>query len=335
MHVSIQNYLNILGDRHLSQHTLKAVRCDLNGFVAWWERCYQRNFDPAYLRGSDLQTWRISRQKEAGLAPATINRALVSLRGYCSWTTKLGLCVDNVAVGIKPVLTSPLAPRSLSISAIDALLRASRGTKNKTLRLRDEALLALLIYAGLRVQEACDVQVRDLDLAGGMLIVRSGKAGKARRVPLHPDAGRLLKRYLDTLRCTVALPSIGSQTEQEQLLVRVCAKRTGRPTQPGLNQRDAQRILHRLGQVAARQLRAEAAQANDLARAEVLQLLAQQVAQVTPHLLRHSLAKRMLESGATLPEIQRVLGHTRLETTARYLTPTEADLRAALERAGV
>ena len=60
--------------------------------------------------------------------------------------------------------------------------RAAHSEQNAVLRARDEALLALLIYAGLRVQEVCDMQLRDLDLEGGTLTVRSGKAGKARRV---------------------------------------------------------------------------------------------------------------------------------------------------------
>ncbi len=56
---------------------------------------------------------------------------------------------------------------------------------------------------------------------------------------------------------------------------------------------------------------------------------------VTPHMLRHSLARRMLERGAQLPEVQRVLGHSRLSTTGIYLTPSEEDLRVAIGRAGI
>jgi site-specific recombinase XerD len=56
---------------------------------------------------------------------------------------------------------------------------------------------------------------------------------------------------------------------------------------------------------------------------------------VTPHMLRLSLARRMLELRAQLPEVQRVLGHSRLSTTGVYLTPSEEDLRSALGRAGL
>ena len=93
---------------------------------------------------------------------------------------------------------------------MDALLRVAQTEQHPQLRMRNEALLALLIYAGLRVQEVCDLQLRDLDLGGRTITVRSGKAGNARRVPVHPDAERLLRRYLERVRCPKGLPAIGS-----------------------------------------------------------------------------------------------------------------------------
>ncbi len=63
--------------------------------------------------------------------------------------------------------------------------------------------------------------------------------------------------------------------------------------------------------------------------------MAGQLDAVSPHLLRHSLARRLLKNGAQLPEVQRMLGHSRLSTTGIYLTPSEDDLRAAVERAGL
>jgi site-specific recombinase XerD len=335
MDSSIEQYLEFLRTKRRTPATLKVIQHDLTHFVLWWEGNWRRTFDPALLRHEDLHDWRTVRQSDDGAAPATINRGLASLRGYCRWALARHLLVENPATEVKDVPTEPLAPRSLPHEAIDALLRVVRAEQNAILRTRDEALLALLIYAGLRVQEACDLQLRDLDVGSGTITVRSGKAGKARRIPLHPDAERLLRRYLERVRCREGLPTIGSDRERELLLVGIAITKKGQPTKVGITQRVAQRKVQQLGQRAAQQLRAEAKLEHDIKRSEYLQDLARRLETVTPHILRHSLARRMLERGAQLPEVQRVLGHSRLSTTGIYLTPSEEDVRLAIGRAGV
>ena len=335
MHPSIEQYLESLHTKRRAPATLKVIRHDLAHFVAWWQSHRRRTFDPALLRHEDLRDWRVARQRDDGAAPATINRGLASLRGYCRWALAGHLLLENPATEVRDVPTEPLAPRSLPVEAIDALLRAAHAEQNAILRVRDEALLALLVYAGLRVQEACDLQLRDLDLGSGTITVRSGKAGKARRLPLHPDAERLLRRYLERVRCPDGMPALGSDQERERLLVGIAVTTKGQPTKVGITQRVAQRTVQELGQRAARQLRAEIQRERDITRSQSLQDLARRLETVTPHMLRHSLARRMLERGAQLPEVQRVLGHSRLSTTGVYLTPSEEDLRLALGRAGL
>lgn len=168
------------------------------------------------------------------------------------------LLTENPASDLEDVPIDPLAPRSLPTEAVDALLGPARAEKHILLRMRNEVLLALLIYTGLRVQEACDLQLRDLDLGGRTITVRSGKAGKARRVPLHPDAERLLRRYLNVVRCPEGAPTIGSDQERERLLVGIAMTTKGQPTRVGITQRVAQRVVQQLGQSAAQQLRMEA-----------------------------------------------------------------------------
>jgi site-specific recombinase XerD len=331
MHPSIEQYLTVLHTRRRAPATLKVVRQDLTHFVRWWEQTRRR----ALLRHEDLRDWQVVRQRDDGAAPATINRGLASLRGYCQWATMGHLLTENPAVGLQDVPADPLAPCSLPAQAIDTLLRIARAEQHILLRTRNEALLALLIYVGLRVQEVCDLQLRDLDLGGGTVTVRSGKAGKARRVPLHPDAQRLLRRYLEIVRCPDGTPAIGSDQEREKFLVGIEMTAKGQPSRPGITQRLIQRTVQRLGQQAARQLQAEGQRERDIQRRTELEHLARRLESVTPHMLRHSLARRMLSRGAQLPEVQRVLGHSRLPTTGIYLTPSEEDVRSALDRAGI
>jgi site-specific recombinase XerD len=111
-------------------------------------------------------------------APATVNPALVTLRAYGDWAWHAALISENAVEEIKALPTSQPVPKMLPAEAIDAILRAVRSEKDEGIRLRDKGLQALLIYAGLRAQEACDMQLRDLGLDGGIVTVRHGKVGR-------------------------------------------------------------------------------------------------------------------------------------------------------------
>src|SRR4051794_38689188 len=126
MHQSIGDYFTYLTGKGRSPLTVKAARGDLTGFVTWWEGWRARPFDPALLREGDLHTWRLTRQKDDAAAPTTINRALVTIRAYCTWAKRGGLITENPAEEIKAIPTAHPAPKSLPAEAVDAILRAAR-----------------------------------------------------------------------------------------------------------------------------------------------------------------------------------------------------------------
>jgi site-specific recombinase XerD len=335
MSTEIDEYLAYLQAQGRTPATLRATRSDLSGFHRWWEQTFRRPFTASQLVARDIRRWQRERQQQDGVKPSTINRALSSLRGFCRWAVTQGLCVDNPVKGISEVLATDLAPQGLTDRAIDALLRTAGNEPDLTLRRRDEAALSLLIYAGLRIQEVCQVQLRDMDLDAGTITVRRGKGGRARRLPLHSEAQALLQRYLTETRCPDGWPAIGSEAEREPLLLGKQMTMKGQPWLPGIQPQTIRKRLKQLGQEAARQLQMEAKQIPDLGRAQELRQMAREVVHVSPHQLRHSLARRLLRQGATLPEVQHVLGHSRLSTTGIYLVPHEGDLRGAIERAGI
>jgi site-specific recombinase XerD len=335
MNIWLVSYLEQLKIEGKSVATIRAVKADLRGLQSWWESSHQRGFDIGRLTQRDVRRWVRHRQQIDAARPSTINRGLSSLRTYSRWAVNKGLLVENPTTDVTEVATAQVAPAGLSTIAIDELLRSAALTNDAIQRRRDEACLALLIYGGLRIQECCDVQVRDLDLAGRNVVVRSGKGGKHRRVPLSRDAHPLLKRYLIEARFPAGLPAIGDSAEQEPLLIGRRMTVSGQPWLPGVQPQSMRKSLKELGQLAAQHLQTMSDQESDLKRAAELRQASQQVKSVTPHQLRHSLAWRMLKNGATLPEVQRILGHTRLTTTGMYLNPSTDDLRDAVEKGSI
>ncbi|NJN63612.1 MAG: tyrosine recombinase XerC [Acidobacteria bacterium] len=144
---------------------------------------------------------------------------------------------------------------------------------------RDRAILELLYGAGLRVAELVGLSIDDLHL-GDRTVRVVGKGDRERIVPFGRPTADALRAQL------VASSRLRIQTGDEALFLNARGRR--------LTDRSVRRILDRAVTRAA------------LHRG------------VHPHLLRHSFATHLLESGMDLRAIQELLGHARLATTQRY-----------------
>lgn len=156
--------------------------------------------------------------------------------------------------------------------------------------LRDRAVLETLYSSGLRVGELVRLDLTDVDLSQGLVLVRQGKGSKDRVVPLGRIAAILVSRYVGTAR--VPAPS------QARAL-----------------------FLNDHGQ----RLTDDAIRSGILAPALLRARIAKRV---TPHVLRHSCAVHLLENGASVRHVQALLGHAKLHTTQRYLVVVPIRLKA-------
>jgi integrase len=209
------------------------------------------------------------------------------------------------------------------------LFRVAHRQENVLRRRRAEAVLAILVYTGVRCQEACDLQLRDLDLPGGTLTIRRGKGGLPRRVPLHASAQRLLQLYLNEVRVRGKAPRVGDMAEREPLLMSLDHSAQKQGGVAGVSPRGAATLILQLGKRAANQFRGVAERTSDIGRGTGTTHPRRSPRRSCLHMLRHSLARRLLHRGAHHPEVQRILGHRRLSTTGRYLTkprPSPYDL---------
>lgn len=182
----------------------------------------------------------------------------------------------------------------LSVKQVHQLLAAPDTAT--PLGLRDRALLEVLYSTGLRVGELEQVFVTDVDCASHTLHIRHGKGGTERVVPLGRSAGQWVKRYLDEVR-----PALARHCPYERGLFLVL---TGRPL--------AQTQIREILRIYRRRCHLRKA--------------------VTPHALRHACATHLLQAGADIRLIQKLLGHARLDSTAIYTRVTPMDLKAIHKR---
>ncbi|ADI02793.1 tyrosine-type recombinase/integrase [Syntrophothermus lipocalidus] len=132
---------------------------------------------------------------DKGYKPATINRKIQSLRAFYGWLQEAGIVPDNPFRRTKAVPAQELAPRWLTRPEQAALMRAVRAKG----RLRDEAMIALMLFAGLKVGELVALEREDVVVRerSGKVVVRQGKGNKRREVPLNATARDILRRWLE------------------------------------------------------------------------------------------------------------------------------------------
>jgi len=329
MTLLITTFIDHLHDSGTTPATLKALRCDLHTLVRWYDEAHHgRTLRLADITPRDVQHWMAHSQTGKDVAPATANRRKNSLRRLCAWAIAAGDLVTDPTRDVKDLPSGTSSPRSVSDAAIDRVLHAARQTENPEQALRDEAMLSVLAYCGLRVEELCQLLLSDYNPVTRKIFVRLGKGGKSRAVFLRREAQPVVERYLRQVRCPGGYPT-GKDAEEPLWMHR--ANGTGRPWAVGIQQRAVQERVRYLASQEASHLRADAALSRRDDQRVALERLAAELDIITPHTFRHSLARRLLKADADLAEIQAVLGHSNLRVTSIYLTPSEQDIEQSLE----
>ncbi|ACX53255.1 integrase family protein (plasmid) [Ammonifex degensii KC4] len=270
--------------RGLSPSSVRAYLGVVRRFVAWWEGTSGEAFDPRAVTPLDVADYR-RYLRGRGLKPATVNFNLEAVKSFFRWLKEERALPDNPAEGVKKVPEVKPSPRWLTRREVGLLARAVQryGT------VKDRALFALLLHAGLRVSEAVSLRLEDVVVRerSGFVRVRYGKGGKYREVPLNVTVRRVLKEYL------AELPPQG-----------------GGWLFPGkkgpMTPRAVQKRLKFFGRIAG--------------------------VEVTPHKLRHTFCKWLIDAGESLDKVALLAGHARLDTTAVYTRPGRTDLERAVEK---
>jgi len=216
------------------------------------------------------------------VAKSSMGRKLSTLRGFFTYMRQKKRVVGDPLAGLKNPKAEKRHPKALNVDEAVALVTPGPGSPagdGSREACRDLALAELLYGSGLRVSEAVNLDLDDCDLSQGIVRV-FGKGSKERLAPLSDAARERLREY--ALRRGEFSPA----PKEQAFFLGARGRR--------LDRRQAARIIEALGQAAGLAKHAH------------------------PHMLRHSFATHLLESGADMRSVQELLGHARLSTTQRY-----------------
>jgi len=291
---------HLRSEKRASPHTLRAYLHDVGELGAFVQRLVGRAVTLADLDAIACRSYLASLHGRNDAV--TIGRKLSSLRAFFRFLVRRRLVPHSPVAALRAPKRARRLPSFLGKDDVSRLLDGappSPEPADEALRLRDEALLEVIYGAGLRVSEACNLDVDDItsDAARTEVKVRQGKGRKDRVVPVGSKATRAVEAYLSTRAAWLAKAAGG---EARALFITPRGRR--------LDPRSVRRLL---------------------AKREV----ATGVRQVSPHALRHSFATHLLGEGADLRAIQEMLGHASLQTTQRYAHVNIDHLMAVYDKA--
>jgi len=176
-------------EKGLAANSVESYANDLSRLQTWAEKS---KLEIAALQRQDLREWLID-LAAVGLAETSKRRLLSSVRGFYKFLMFEGHIKANPADDLISPAKNEYLPRFLNREEIETLLATP--DVSTEIGLRDRAILELMYASGLRVTEAANVRIRDIDIDAGILTT-TGKGSKTRRVPVGASAVEWIKSYL-------------------------------------------------------------------------------------------------------------------------------------------
>jgi integron integrase len=276
-------------------------------YVQWIVRYVRWNGlrHPAALGGVEVRDFLTYLARERHVAASTQNQALAALQFL--YREVLEQPLGEVS-GLAPARRPTPLPNVLSREAVQRVLACLTGVP---------LLMAQLLYgSGLRLQECCQLRVKDLDFDRGELRVRRGKGGRDRVTVLPGAVGAPLRAHLAQVRTVMARRAArgGGFVELPGALDRKIPSASQQwgwcwvfpAAREYWHAESLSRRTHHVHPTVAQRAVAEAGRRSGVGQ------------RVGCHTFRHSFATHLLESGADIRTVQELLGHKDVKTTMLY-----------------
>lgn len=304
MNTYLQKFEEWLRNEDKSVKTVSTYLSVMAKFIKWVDQT-EGKFNPKATTSLLIQDYRSYLQTVENAKPATINKALATLKTFFSWAVDAGHIDDNPALKVKMKrVQATHAPKWLNDNELTCLLYAVDRQKNDFKRSRDLAILRTMLDAGLRVEEVSQLHIRDVDFRGESVNVVNGKGGKYRSVPIAKELRKVLKAWL----AYRTKSDKGAHQSSEYLFV---SERSGQMTTRAIAY-VVDGYLEKCGLLERSQ---------DGAKTDGFSC----------HSLRHTFCKRLVNAGWPIQNVARVAGHDSILTTQRYVEPSQMELKKAIQ----
>ncbi|EKJ87993.1 MULTISPECIES: site-specific tyrosine recombinase XerD [Leptospira] len=269
---TFQEYLSV--EKGLSDNSIYSYGYDLNKFAIFLEK---EHINFLEVKANDIMRF-LEEERERKISAKTLAREVVAIRQFYKYLRDEKRLDSNPTEKIETPEVARTIPDYLTQTEIDELFRNIK--EDNLYELRDKCIFELLYSSGLRISEACNLKMTDIDMEN-MTITVEGKGGRQRLVPFGEKSLEILKKYL-------------TESRTEILKKRTCEFVFVSKKGSYINRKSVWRLLNHY-----------------IKRTKIKK-------KVTPHTLRHSFATHLLENHADLKSVQELLGHIDISTTQIY-----------------
>lgn len=230
---------------------------------------------------------------DQGEAAGTVNKKLSALRAFFRYMLRKGIITVNPMATIKGPKKEKPLPMFVRESEMNRLLDDYSGECNNYSQLLARTIVLMLYETGMRKSEFLGLKDADIDFITRQIKV-TGKRDKQRIIPFGDEMETTIRQYM-------AIRDEHFPEHPDSFLI----SKRGKMLSPTA-----------FGNIVKEQLS-----------------LVTTIKKRSPHVLRHSFATAMLNNGANLESVQKLLGHQSLETTQVYTHTTFEQLKKAYEKA--
>jgi integrase/recombinase XerD len=299
---AVELFLNVKKANNLKKRTLDGYKVNLRYFSDWMLNDHGNltidritihilreyvlwcaNEKPYYQDHPYKAEWDKDRR---GLSPASVNVRIRVLKTFFATLHQEGIIVSNPSDNLSLMKVEEDTVQPLTDDEIKRLLAAPN--QKYFGQFRDYVIIILMIDTGMRLNEACSLEVKDIDFRSRQIILPASKNKnrKTRILPLSAETVKLLMQLI-------------SETKEHFDSTYVFTTNYGE----AINEKTIQKSFYKYAEKAGIKKR------------------------VSPHVLRHNFAKMAALNGMDIFTLMRILGHSDISTTRKYVQINDEDVR--------